>query len=177
MLLECRYYICKGVSGMTIEQSFQKALGTYTSFVKDRLKNGEPKFQIGGAAMSEKEWKNLINKVDASLDQIKDELAKRLETLKEKEADQKVEKQKKDQKKILEENEKDKEEKEILEKTMEELNRISLAKKAAFDQRLSMKEAQDNKVDIENEVNVHDRDVHDRMEVTDEQIRKLLEDK
>lgn len=55
----------------------------YYDFVMDRIKNGDPKYQIGGQAMSVKEWDRLIDKVDQCIDKIKEEQEERQEKLRE----------------------------------------------------------------------------------------------
>ena len=59
--------------------SFSEEKEKFGAFVKDRIKNGDPKIMIGGAEMSNKEWDKLIEKVDKNLDQVKEEMAERLE--------------------------------------------------------------------------------------------------
>jgi hypothetical protein len=87
----------------SIEDSFKKALNDYSDFVKDRLENGEPSFQIGNSSMTEKEWDALITKVDTSIDQYKEELKQRIKVLKEREEKKKIEQEKKEEKEEKEE--------------------------------------------------------------------------
>lgn len=63
----------------------------YYDFVMDRIKNGDPKYQIGGRAMSVKEWDRLIDKVDECIDAIQEEQEERKEKLQEKKEEGKEE--------------------------------------------------------------------------------------
>lgn len=56
----------------------------YYGFVMDRIKNGDPKYQIGGQAMSVKEWDRLVEKIDKCIDEIREDQEERQEKLQEK---------------------------------------------------------------------------------------------
>ncbi len=68
---------------------FLQELQVKQAEMKDRIKNGnnDPKFQIGGQVFTEKEWKNLIKKIDKNIDVIKEEQKERLETQKQQQMD------------------------------------------------------------------------------------------
>lgn len=57
---------------------FHREMLAYYERVQEQIKNGPPKFRIGGAEMSEEEWEKLIEKVDANLDAVKEEQEKRM---------------------------------------------------------------------------------------------------
>lgn len=80
----------KGTSE-NVESKWDEAMLQYNSFVKDRIKNGPQKFQIGGAEFSLEQWDKLIEKVDVNLEAIKEELAERIEEKKKTEAEKKLE--------------------------------------------------------------------------------------
>lgn len=61
------------------KSSFQQAMASYEEYAKDKIKNGDTKFQIGGSAMTNEEWTKLLSKVDKDLETMKDELEERLE--------------------------------------------------------------------------------------------------
>lgn len=68
---------------------WKQALEEFTAYVKDRIKNGPPKFAAGATQMSEEEWNNLVKNLDETIDDVKkeqaQELQKRLEKEKQKE--------------------------------------------------------------------------------------------
>lgn len=116
----------KADSSNTLEESFQEAMNSYKELVEDRIKNGEPSYQIGGSSMTVKEWDKLITKVDTSIDQIKKELRERVEVLKERD---KVQKELREDK---EEREKTRKELEAdLEKLLEDRKDLEKDRKAA----------------------------------------------
>lgn len=57
---------------------FYEELLKFYERVENQIKNGPPKIRIGGAEMSEEEWRKLIEKVDANLEAVREEQAKRL---------------------------------------------------------------------------------------------------
>lgn len=58
---------------------FHTAMLVFYERVKEQIKNGPPKFQTGGAAFSEDEWKKLIEKLDSYLEEVREELKVRSE--------------------------------------------------------------------------------------------------
>lgn len=81
-----------------IDSKWDEALLQFYNFVEDRVKNGAPKYQIGGSELSIDEWDKLLEKIDVNLDDIKDELAERVEKMKESEKDNKINKNSEDNK-------------------------------------------------------------------------------
>lgn len=71
---------------------FEKRLLEFQEYVKERLKDGPPKIQIGGAEFSEEEWEKLIRKIDKEIDAYKEELRERIRKQKEADAIKKVSK-------------------------------------------------------------------------------------
>lgn len=69
----------------TNEMSYKEALLKFYDFVEDRIENGPPKIQIGASALSEEDWKILIQKLDEDIDEIKKEIRERVEKEKQKE--------------------------------------------------------------------------------------------
>lgn len=69
---------------------FTKALGDFTDYVKDRLKNGEQKFSIGGLEVSITDWKSMMKKLDKTIDAIHKQVK---EEIKEQKEEQEKEKQ------------------------------------------------------------------------------------
>lgn len=61
-------------SSLTISEAMKR----FTAFVEDRIKNGDPKYQIGGSEMSVKEWNRLIAKIDDEIDAAKEQLREEL---------------------------------------------------------------------------------------------------
>ncbi len=61
------------------EEEFEEALLRFYEFVEDRVKNGPPKIQIGASAISEKDWRKLIEKIDDAIRARKAELRERME--------------------------------------------------------------------------------------------------
>lgn len=66
-------------SNMTIGEAMQK----FYDFVEDRIKNGDPKYQIGAGEMSVKEWNRLLEKVDDEIDAAKKQLREEVQKAKE----------------------------------------------------------------------------------------------
>lgn len=60
------------------EESFGAMLMEFHAFVKKRIKEGAPKIQIGASFFSEKEWKQLLKKIDKDIDDYKEELRQRV---------------------------------------------------------------------------------------------------
>lgn len=54
------------------EKTFEEAFLEFYEFVKDRVKNGPPKIQTGGAEFSIEEWDKLLERVDGVIDAIKE---------------------------------------------------------------------------------------------------------
>ena len=109
-----------------VEESFNKAMKNYTSFVENRLENGEPSYPIGSCDMTQKEWDTLITKIDTSIDQIKEELKERIKVLKEREEKQRIYKEIKAEKDLVK--------KENLEKELEKsFKKTELEEKVAED--------------------------------------------
>lgn len=64
-------------------QTLEEALAEFHEFVKRRIKEGPPKIQIGGSEFSQKEWEQLIRKIDKAIDVYKTELREKIRKLKE----------------------------------------------------------------------------------------------
>lgn len=58
--------------------TFQEWLTEFHEFVKKRIKDGPPKITIGGSEFSEKEWEQLMAKIDDAIDAYKEELRQRI---------------------------------------------------------------------------------------------------
>lgn len=58
--------------------AWKKALGEYTDYVQDRIKNGPEKFAIGSTEFSIKEWDKLMEKIDEDIDAIQEEQEERI---------------------------------------------------------------------------------------------------
>ncbi len=73
------------------ENDWQQALEEFAAYVKDRIKNGPPKFATGATQMSVEEWDKLVKNLDDTIDDVKkeqeQELKKRLEKEEQKELD------------------------------------------------------------------------------------------
>ncbi len=59
--------------------SFQESMQAFKERALDQIRNGEPTYQIGASEMSVKEWDKLMEKVDKSIDAVKEEQKERLE--------------------------------------------------------------------------------------------------
>ncbi len=59
-------------------KTYQEALVEFYEFVEDRVKNGPPKFQTGGAEFSIEEWDKLMEEVDGAIDAFKEEMRQRI---------------------------------------------------------------------------------------------------
>ncbi len=70
-----------GYGDLTLEQAMKK----FYDFVEDRIKNGDPKYQIGGEEMSVREWNRLIEKIDDEIDTAKEQLREEIQKEKEEE--------------------------------------------------------------------------------------------
>lgn len=57
---------------------FQRRLEEFHAYVKQRIKEGPPKIQIGGSEFSEEEWEQLMKKIDEDIDAYKEELRQRI---------------------------------------------------------------------------------------------------
>jgi len=66
-----------------IDSKWDEALLQFYNFVEDRVKNGAPKFQVGGSELSIDEWNHLLEKIDGNLDDIKNQMAERIKKIKE----------------------------------------------------------------------------------------------
>ena len=66
-------------------ETWDEAMTKFSDFVENRIKNGPPKFSIGAEEFSIKEWEHLLEKVDESLDNAKEEAEAQQERLKEEE--------------------------------------------------------------------------------------------
>ncbi|MBO5372235.1 MAG: hypothetical protein J6A75_05885 [Lachnospiraceae bacterium] len=65
--------------------TFSEAVDRYEEFVEQRIKDGPPKIQIGGAAYTNEEWERLLRKMDKDIDAYKEELRERVRRQQEKE--------------------------------------------------------------------------------------------
>lgn len=72
--------------------AWKKALGKYTDFVQERIKNGPEKFAIGSTEFSIKEWNKLMEKLDEDIDTIQKEQEERIQKALEEQLKQKAEK-------------------------------------------------------------------------------------
>ncbi|MCI8668042.1 MAG: hypothetical protein HFI34_00755 [Lachnospiraceae bacterium] len=64
---------------LSMDEEFEKELLKFYEFTEDRVKNGPPKIQIGASAISEKDWRKLIEKLDEAIRARKAELKERME--------------------------------------------------------------------------------------------------
>lgn len=62
-----------------VRQDFEQALENYTAYVRERVKEGPEKFQIGASSMSLKEWDTLMEKVDEAINAIREAMEKEIE--------------------------------------------------------------------------------------------------
>ena len=73
------------------DKDWHEALEEFAAYVKNRIKNGPPKFATGATQMSVEEWDNLVKNLDDTIDDVKkeqeQELKKRLEKEEQKELD------------------------------------------------------------------------------------------
>ena len=73
------------------DKDWHEALEEFAAYVKDRIKNGPPKFATGATQMSVEEWDKLVKNLDDTIDDVKkeqeQELKKRLEKEEQKELD------------------------------------------------------------------------------------------
>lgn len=60
------------------QKTVEEALLDFYNYIEERMKNGPPKIQIGGAELSNEEWQELIEKVDGNLEDIRKELEERI---------------------------------------------------------------------------------------------------
>lgn len=58
--------------------TFEEMLQDFRDFVEKRLKDGPPKIQTGGSEFSQKEWEQLLKKIDKDIDAYKEELRERI---------------------------------------------------------------------------------------------------
>ena len=79
-------------SNDNVDSKWDEALLQFHNFVEDRVKNGAPKYKVGGSELSIEEWKHLLKKIDGNLDDIKDQLGVRNEKMKESQVNDKVDK-------------------------------------------------------------------------------------
>ena len=114
-----------------VEESFNKAMKNYTSFVENRLENGEPSYPFGSCDMTQKEWDTLITKIDTSIDQIKEELKERIKVLKEREEKQRIYKEIKEDKDLIKKERFDKDN--LEQELVESLKKTELEEKVAED--------------------------------------------
>lgn len=80
------------------KEDFEEALLKFYEYTEDRVKNGPPKIQIGASAISEEDWKKLIEKIDEEINARKTELRERMEKRLLKEKLQKTQQQEEQQK-------------------------------------------------------------------------------
>ena len=73
------------------DKDWHEALEEFAVYVKNRIKNGPPKFATGATQMSVEEWDKLVKNLDDTIDDVKkeqeQELKKRLEKEEQKELD------------------------------------------------------------------------------------------
>lgn len=73
------------------DKDWHEALEEFAAYVKNRIKNGPPKFATGATQMSVEEWDKLVKNLDDTIDDVKkeqeQELKKRLEKEEQKELD------------------------------------------------------------------------------------------
>lgn len=65
------------------ELSVEEALLGFYEFIEDRIKNGPPKYLIGGSEFSVEEWDKFLESIDGQIDDIKEEVKELIEKLKE----------------------------------------------------------------------------------------------
>lgn len=63
-----------------VQRVFSKVLEKYAETAKEKIEKGEtePKYQIGGQSFTEKEWNQLIEKMDKAIDEFKAEQKERI---------------------------------------------------------------------------------------------------
>lgn len=67
--LECE----NNIKCRTVNVKWEQALEEFAAYVKDRIKNGPPKFAVGAAQMSVEEWDELVKNLDETLEDVKKE--------------------------------------------------------------------------------------------------------
>lgn len=70
------------ISGDT-EEEYRKALDKFYVYAGERVKDGPPKFAIGGSEFSVEDWEKLMESVDEQIDAIKEEMREDIEERKE----------------------------------------------------------------------------------------------
>lgn len=78
----------KSSSGANAFDSFQNALSDWEARAKDKIEKEQADDSSGNLEMSEKQWKNLMNKVDGAIDAFKDNVKEQEQTAK-RQADEK----------------------------------------------------------------------------------------
>lgn len=69
----------KNSKNVNVSADFREALAEVSDYVEDRIKNGPPKFQIGGCEYSVDEWKKLMESIDKDIENVKEEQQARFE--------------------------------------------------------------------------------------------------
>lgn len=60
-------------SNTYMNKSIEEAMTDFYHFIEDRIINGDPKYQVGGSEMSVKEWNRLMEYIDATMEQVREE--------------------------------------------------------------------------------------------------------
>lgn len=65
-------------SNSYMNKSIEEAITDFYHFIEDRIKNGDPKYQTGGSEISVKDWKRLMEYIDDTMEQVREEQIARL---------------------------------------------------------------------------------------------------
>ena len=60
-------------SNSYMNKSIEEAITDFYHFIEDRIKNGDPKYQTGGSEISVKDWKRLMEYIDDTMEQVREE--------------------------------------------------------------------------------------------------------
>ena len=56
-----------------MNKSIEEAITDFYHFIEDCIKNGDPKYQTGGSEISVKDWKRLMEYIDDTMEQVREE--------------------------------------------------------------------------------------------------------
>ena len=62
-----------GSSNSYMNKSIEEAITDFYHFIEDCIKNGDPKYQTGGSEISVKDWKRLMEYIDDTMEQVREE--------------------------------------------------------------------------------------------------------
>ena len=60
-------------SNSYMNKSIEEAITDFYHFIEDCIKNGDPKYQTGGSEISVKDWKRLMEYIDDTMEQVREE--------------------------------------------------------------------------------------------------------